>query len=78
MPGLFHTQGGLKTDPDGRVLASSGTPIPNFFADGGAAAGVSGKSGARGYLSGNGLPSAIGLGWLAARAAAAELRRGEA
>lgn len=75
--GLFHTQGGLKTDPDGRVLARDGKPIPNLFAGGGAAAGISGRSGARGYLSGNGLLSALGLGWLAARAAAEEIARGE-
>jgi fumarate reductase flavoprotein subunit len=77
VPGLFHTQGGLMTDADARVLDAAGEPIPNLFAGGGAAAGISGRSGARGYLSGNGLLSAIGLGWLGARAAAAEIRRGE-
>ncbi|MDH4189428.1 MAG: FAD-binding protein [Betaproteobacteria bacterium] len=76
LPGLFHTQGGLKTDPDARVLAIDGRPIPNLYAGGGAAAGISGRSGALGYLSGNGLLSALGLGWLAARAAADEIRRG--
>jgi fumarate reductase flavoprotein subunit len=73
IPGLFHTQGGLRTDADGRVLAVSGAPIPNLFAGGGAAAGISGRSGPGGYASGNGLLCAIGLGWLAGRAAAAEL-----
>jgi len=77
VPGLFHTQGGLKTDADARVLSRAGAPIRNLFAGGGAAAGISGRSGALGYLSGNGLLSALGLGWLAARAAAAEIRRGE-
>lgn len=77
VPGLFHTQGGLKTDADARVLDKAGEPIPNLFAGGGAAAGISGRSGALGYLSGNGLLSAIGLGWLGARAAAAEIQRGE-
>jgi fumarate reductase flavoprotein subunit len=76
-PGLFHTQGGLRTDADARVLDKSGKAIPNLFAGGGAAAGISGRSGALGYLSGNGLLSAIGLGWLGARAAAAEIARGE-
>src|SRR5262249_4101675 len=71
VPGLFHTQGGLRTDADARVLSQSGTPIPNLFAGGGAAAGISGRSGALGYLSGNGLLSALGLGYLAARTAAA-------
>jgi len=78
VPGLFHTQGGLKTDADGRVLSRAGTPIRNLFAGGGAAAGISGRSGALGYLSGNGLLSAIGLGYLSGRAAAAEIRRGGA
>jgi fumarate reductase flavoprotein subunit len=76
VPGLFHTQGGLKTDADARVLSHTGKPIPNLFAGGGAAAGISGRSGALGYLSGNGLLSALGLGWLAARAAAREIREG--
>ena len=76
VPGLFHTQGGPSTDADARVLSKKGTPIPNLFAGGGAAAGISGRSGALGYLSGNGLLSALGLGWLAARAAAREIREG--
>jgi len=76
--GLFHTQGGLRTDADGRVLSARGEPIANLFAGGGAAAGISGRSGALGYLSGNGLLSALGLGWLAARAAAREIREGKA
>jgi fumarate reductase flavoprotein subunit len=72
VPGLFHTQGGLKVDLDGRVLKADGTPIPNLFAGGGVAAGLSGRSGAAGYASGNGLLSAIGLGRLAGLAAAHE------
>ncbi|MCC1491252.1 FAD-dependent oxidoreductase [Cognatishimia sp. F0-27] len=58
---LFHTQGGLETDGTGRVIAKDGTPFPNLFAAGGAACGVSGK-GDSGYLSGNGLLSAVVLG----------------
>ncbi len=73
VPGLFHTQGGLRVDGDGRVLRPGGAPIPNLFAGGGAAAGISGRSGALGYASGNGLLSAIALGRLAALAAAREL-----
>jgi len=72
--GLFHTQGGLKVDEDGRVLRRDGSPIPNLFAGGGAAAGISGRTGGAGYVSGNGLLSALGLGWLAGRAAAQEVR----
>ena len=74
VPGLFHTQGGLKVDGDGRVLRPAGKPVANLFAGGGAAAGISGRSGALGYASGNGLLSAIALGRLAALAAARELR----
>jgi fumarate reductase flavoprotein subunit len=73
VPGLFHTQGGLMVDIDGRVLRPNGMPIANLFAGGGAAAGLSGRTGAGGYASGNGLLSAIGLGRLAARAAAREI-----
>ena len=74
VPGLFHTQGGLAVDLDGRVLDTKGRPIPNLFAGGGAAGGLSGRRGAAGYASGNGLLSAIGLGRLAGLAAAAEVR----
>ena len=73
VPGLFHTQGGLRVDGDGRVLRPGGDAVPNLFAGGGAAAGISGRSGALGYASGNGLLSAIALGRLAALAAAREL-----
>jgi fumarate reductase flavoprotein subunit len=73
-PGLFHTQGGLKVDRDARVLRTSGEPVPNLFAGGGAAAGISGRSGALGYASGNGLLTAIGLGRLAGLAAAQEIK----
>ncbi len=63
---LFHTQGGLKVDYDGRVLREDGLPIPNLYAGGGVAAGISGH-GAGGYFSGNGLLTAIGYGMLAGR-----------
>jgi fumarate reductase flavoprotein subunit len=74
VPGLFHTQGGLMVDNDGRVLRPNGQPIANLFAGGGAAAGLSGRTGAGGYASGNGLLSAIGLGRLAGLAAAGEIK----
>lgn len=60
---LFHTQGGLLVDDHARVLRD-GQPIPGLYAAGGAAAGISGH-GAAGYLAGNGLLSALGLGYLA-------------
>jgi fumarate reductase flavoprotein subunit len=73
VPGLFHTQGGLRVDGDARVLRPDGRPIANLFAGGGAAAGISGRAGALGYASGNGLLSAIGLGRLAGLAAMREI-----
>lgn len=66
---LFHTQGGLKVDGDGRVLRRDGTPLPNLFAGGGAARGISGP-GADGYIAGNGLLTATTFGRLAGTAAA--------
>jgi fumarate reductase flavoprotein subunit len=71
--GLFHTQGGLMVDDDGRVLRGDLRPIANLFAGGGATAGLSGRTGAGGYASGNGLLSAIGLGRLTGIAAAREI-----
>ena len=69
-PALFHTQGGLLVDDDARVLRTDGTPIPGLYAGGGAAAGISGRAGGGGYVSGNGLLAAVGLGWLAGSHAA--------
>jgi fumarate reductase flavoprotein subunit len=74
VPGLFHTQGGLKVDGNARVLNTAGVPIPGLFAGGGAAAGISGRAGALGYASGNGLLTAIALGRLAGMAAAQDCR----
>lgn len=75
-PGLFHTQGGLLTDPHARVRRKGGGVVPNLFAGGGAAAGISGRSGAGGYASGNGLVTALVLGRLAGLAAMDEIRAG--
>jgi len=66
---LFHTQGGLVIDPQGRVLRQNGKPFPNLFAAGGAAVGVSGSQ-ASGYLSGNGLLTATVFGRIAGQSAA--------
>jgi fumarate reductase flavoprotein subunit len=65
---LFHTQGGLVVDEHARVL-----PLRNVFAGGGAARGVSGAH-VWGYLSGNGLLSAVGLGRIAGAEAASLVR----
>ena len=66
---LFHTQGGLAVDARMRVLSPTGQPLPNLLAAGGAARGVSGTA-VWGYLSGNGLLSAVAGGHLAAHTAA--------
>ena len=73
---LFHTQGGLVVDQDARVLRADKTPLPNLFAGGGAARGISGP-GNSGYLAGNGLLAATALGRLAGMAAA-KLAKGPA
>ena len=65
---LFHTQGGIVVDENARALKVDGHPFPNLFAGGGAACGVSGSAD-QGYLSGNGLLTAVVLGRLAAVAA---------
>ncbi len=67
---LSHTQGGLLTRADGAVLHTSGEVIAGVYAVGGCAAGLSGR-GADGYLPGNGLAQAFGLGWRVAQALAA-------
>ena len=69
---LYHTQGGLKVNTDGQVLRADGSIIPNLYAGGGVATGVSG-AGMEGYLPGNGQLASLGLGMLAAEHAAASL-----
>ena len=69
---LYHTQGGLKVNTDGQVVRADGSIIPNLYAGGGAAVGVSGK-GLEGYLPGNGLLASLGLGMIAAEHAVASL-----
>ena len=65
---LFHTQGGLDIDSQCRVLQEDGTPFTHLLAAGGAARGVSGNA-VWGYLSGNGLLSAVAGGTIAAQTA---------
>ncbi|HRK18543.1 MAG TPA: FAD-dependent oxidoreductase [Hyphomicrobiaceae bacterium] len=74
---LFHTQGGLVVDDKARVVDARGEPFPNLYAVGGAAAGVSGST-ASGYLSGNGLLTAVGYGFIAGRSVLAERHGGGA
>jgi fumarate reductase flavoprotein subunit len=73
---LFHTQGGIDVDASCRALRGDGTPHPNLLAAGGAARGVSGNA-VWGYLSGNGLLSAVAGGWIAAHGAARIVEEGE-
>ncbi|MGB7297708.1 MAG: FAD-dependent oxidoreductase [Burkholderiaceae bacterium] len=65
---LFHTQGGVTVDHHARVLNKQGGQVicDGLYAAGGAAQGVSGDT-VDGYLSGNGLLSAVTLGYLAGR-----------
>jgi len=65
---LFHTQGGLDINAAMQVLRADGSPYPNLLAAGGAARGVSGNA-VWGYLSGNGLLSAVAGGHIAAHTA---------
>ena len=64
---LFHTQGGLAIDDKARVIRNDGSVIMGLFACGGAACGVSGPD-VSGYLSGNGLLTALALGYVAGNA----------
>jgi fumarate reductase flavoprotein subunit len=72
-PALFHTQGGLQVDKHARVLRHDGFHIKGLYAGGGAAGGISGFKGAAGYVSGNGLLTALGLGYLAGQSSVREL-----
>ncbi|AUM74613.1 FAD-dependent oxidoreductase [Paracoccus jeotgali] len=66
---LFHTQGGLVIDTQARVQRPDGSALPNLFAGGGAARGLSG-TGSGGYLAGNGLLPATVFGRWAGEGAA--------
>jgi fumarate reductase flavoprotein subunit len=66
---LFHTQGGLQINAAARVLRPDGSALPNLFAGGGAARGVSGPS-FWGYLPAMGLCAAVTFGRLAGIGAA--------
>src|SRR5262249_6250583 len=70
---LFHTQGGLVVDARARVLRPDGTRLPNLFAGGGAARGLSAPAD-WGDLSGSGLLMATTRGRLAGESAAVLVR----
>jgi fumarate reductase flavoprotein subunit len=65
---LFHTQGGLTINHSAQICRPSGSKFDNIFACGGAACGISGPD-VSGYLSGNGLLTALSLGEIAGRSA---------
>ncbi len=66
---LYHTQGGLDVDGNAQVKRADGGVLPNLFAGGGAARGMSGPT-CSGYIPAAGLCMAMTLGRLAGRAAA--------
>ncbi|MDP2603894.1 MAG: FAD-dependent oxidoreductase [Deltaproteobacteria bacterium] len=70
---MFHTQGGLRINTNAQVLRRDGSIIPNLYAGGGLASGVSGP-GPEGYLPGNGQLASFGWGRIAGQHAADSLR----
>ncbi len=71
---LAHTQGGILTDGDGRVLDTADRAMEGLYAAGGCAAGLSGHGG-DGYLPGNGLAQSFGLALRAVEHLAGGARR---
>ena len=61
---LFHTQGGLAIDEKARVIKNDGSDYSRIICMWGCSLWCSGPD-VSGYLSGNGLLTAIGLGYLA-------------
>ena len=70
---IAHTQGGLRVDVHARVLRPDGSALPHLYAGGGTAAGISGDS-CDGYMSGNGLLTALGFGLIAGEHATSSIR----
>lgn len=66
---IYHTQGGLEVDENAQVKRASGGLLPNLFAGGGAARGMSGPT-CSGYIPAAGICMAMTLGRLAGQAAA--------
>lgn len=67
---IHETLGGLRVNTDGAVLDHSGTPVPGLWAAGAIVGGLHGKC----RLGGNGIASAIALGFIAGQNAAGEPR----
>ncbi len=68
---LRHTQGGLVTDTDARVLKEDGSVIKGLYAAGGVTEGFASTGGAA-YMSGDGLLQALVFGKIAGKNAATE------
>lgn len=68
-PVLHYTMGGLEIDPEARVLAPGGVPLPGLFAAGEVAGGVHGAN----RLGGSSLLGCVVFGRVAGDAAAAYL-----
>ncbi|MBT5242079.1 MAG: FAD-dependent oxidoreductase [Rhodospirillaceae bacterium] len=66
---IYHTQGGLDVDANAQVKRIGGGVLPNLFAGGGAARGISGPT-CSGYIPASGICMAMTLGRLAGQAAA--------
>ncbi len=66
---LYHTQGGLQVDENAQVKSTSGGLLPNLFAGGGTARGMSGPT-CSGYIPAAGICMAMTLGRLAGQGAA--------
>ena len=66
-PGIHHTMGGVKINPNTEVLKEDGTAIPNLFAAGEVTGGVHGAN----RLGGNAVADFVVFGRLAGEAAAA-------
>ncbi|NLN17333.1 MAG: flavocytochrome c [Firmicutes bacterium] len=66
---LRHTQGGLVTDTDARVLKTDGEIIPGLYAAGGVTEGFT-SAGGPAYMSGTGLLQAFVFGRIAGQSAA--------
>lgn len=74
--GLYCTFGGLKVNTNAQVIRQDGSVVPNLYAGGDVSEGVS-SPGAAGYLPGNGLLAALGLGKIAGEHAAYSIIQGK-
>jgi fumarate reductase flavoprotein subunit len=73
---IYHTQGGLQVDASAQVQRADGSRLPNLYAGGGSARGVSGPS-FWGYLPAMGLCAATTLGMIAGGSAAGAAAAGK-